>query len=212
MGRCRNACPPRMVVTGGAWTLWRPFPEMQQVIKQKYPRHADESEKKYEGRIRSKWIDNCRYLLPTATLAAQCLGAIPVPLYQDAASTEYAFPINNAEVAFAVVEDQEQVDKMLELRQPCPQLTRIWFDDPRGLRNYDEPGLGSLDALVDMAQLAGLQTRSHAPMAVVLPGERHAHGGTCGGVLALANSQQRSLYRGSLLGHRRHDLDTRRKA
>ena len=39
------------------------------VILKKYPRQEGENEKKYEGRIRSKWIDNCRYLLPTATLA-----------------------------------------------------------------------------------------------------------------------------------------------
>jgi long-chain acyl-CoA synthetase len=81
-------------------------------------------------------------------LAAQSLGAVPVPLYQDAAAPEYTFPINNAEVAYAIVEDQEQVDKMLELRENCPQLARIWFDDPRGLRNYNEPGLDSIDALV----------------------------------------------------------------
>ena len=81
-------------------------------------------------------------------LAAQSLGAVPVPLYQDAVATEYAFPINNAEVRFAVVEDQEQVDKMLELRAQCPTLARIWYDDPRGLRNYDAPGLDSMDALV----------------------------------------------------------------
>jgi len=82
-------------------------------------------------------------------LAAQSIGAIPVPLYQDAVAAEYAFPINNAEVTMAVVEDQEQVDKMLELRNSCPQLARIWYDDPRGLRNYDAPGLASLDALVE---------------------------------------------------------------
>ena len=81
-------------------------------------------------------------------LAAQALGAVPVPLYQDAAATEYAFPINNADVAWAIVEDQEQVDKLLELRPQCPGLKRIWFDDPRGLRNYAEDGLDSIDALV----------------------------------------------------------------
>lgn len=81
-------------------------------------------------------------------LAAQSLGAIPVPLYQDAVATEYVFPVTNAEVRFAVVEDQEQVDKMLELREPCPQLARIWYDDARGLRNYDEPGLAALDTLI----------------------------------------------------------------
>ena len=87
--------------------------------------------------------------LSAVMLAAQSLGAIAVPLYQDAAAGEFTFPINNAEVAFAVVEDQEQVDKLLELRAACPQLARIWFDEPRGLRNYDEPGLASLDSLIE---------------------------------------------------------------
>ncbi|MDN3922209.1 AMP-dependent synthetase/ligase [Roseateles violae] len=86
--------------------------------------------------------------LAATMLAAQSLGAIPVPLYQDAVAAEFVFPVNNAEVAFAVVEDQEQVDKMLEIREQCPQLAHIWFDDPRGLRNYAEPGLASLDDLL----------------------------------------------------------------
>jgi long-chain acyl-CoA synthetase len=86
-------------------------------------------------------------------LAAQSLGAIPVPLYQDAAGEEYIFPINNAEVAFAVVEDQEQVDKMIELRHACAHLSRIWYDDPRGLRHYSEPGLASLDSLIEAGRV-----------------------------------------------------------
>ena len=81
-------------------------------------------------------------------LAAQTLGAIPVPLYQDAVAGECVFPINNAEVRFAIVEDQEQVDKMLEIREQCPQLEHLFFDDPRGLRHYDQPGLASIDELV----------------------------------------------------------------
>ena len=93
-------------------------------------------------------VGDNRPRLYASMLATQALGAIPVPLYQDAVAAEYAFPINNAEVKFVVVEDQEQVDKMLELRAQCPQLARIWYDDPRGLRNYDEPGLEALDALV----------------------------------------------------------------
>ncbi len=87
--------------------------------------------------------------LYAAMLAAQSLGAIPVPLYQDAAAAELAFPLANAEVAFAIVEDQEQVDKLLEVRASHPALARIWYDDARGLRNYDEPGLAALDTLVD---------------------------------------------------------------
>ncbi|QDL53405.1 AMP-dependent synthetase/ligase [Rhodoferax aquaticus] len=81
-------------------------------------------------------------------LAVQSLGAVPIPLYQDAAAPECVFPINNAGVCFAFAEDQEQVDKLLEVRAQCPQLAHIYFDDPRGLRNYDVPGLAALDELL----------------------------------------------------------------
>ena len=81
-------------------------------------------------------------------LAIQSLGAIPIPLYQDAAALECVFPINNADVRFAFAEDQEQVDKLLEIGDKCPQLAHIYFDDARGLRNYDEPGLAAVDELV----------------------------------------------------------------
>jgi long-chain acyl-CoA synthetase len=81
-------------------------------------------------------------------LAVQSLGAVPIPLYQDAAALECVFPINDAAVCFAFAEDQEQVDKLLEIRDKCPQLSHIYFDDPRGLRNYDEPGLASVDELL----------------------------------------------------------------
>ncbi|PZP32026.1 MAG: long-chain fatty acid--CoA ligase [Roseateles depolymerans] len=92
-------------------------------------------------------VGDNRPRLYASMLAAQALGAVPVPLYQDAVAAEFVFPLNNAEIGFAVVEDQEQVDKLLELREQCPQLRRIWFDDPRGLRHYAEPGLASLDEL-----------------------------------------------------------------
>ncbi|HXD43159.1 MAG TPA: AMP-binding protein [Ramlibacter sp.] len=81
-------------------------------------------------------------------LAAQSLGAVPIPLYQDAAAAECVFPLNNAEVRFAFAEDQEQVDKLLEIRAQCPRLRAIYYDDPRGLRKYSEPGLQSVDELI----------------------------------------------------------------
>src|SRR3954467_5569683 len=72
-----------------------------------------------------------------ATMAAgQCLGAIPVPLYQDAVASEMAFPIANASIAIAFAEDQEQVDKPIEIHPRVPTLKRIIYDDPRGLRHY----------------------------------------------------------------------------
>ncbi len=93
-------------------------------------------------------IGSNRPRLYATMLAAQSLGAIPVPLYQDAAGAECVFPINNADVRFAVVEDQEQVDKLVEIREKCPQISHIYYDNPRGLRNYDEPGLGAIDTLL----------------------------------------------------------------
>ena len=98
-------------------------------------------------------VGDNRPRLYASMLAAQALGAIPVPLYQDAVAAEFVFPITNAEVRFAIVEDQEQADKMLEVRETLagnqgPQLQRIWYDDPRGLRKYDEPGLEALDTLI----------------------------------------------------------------
>ena len=98
-------------------------------------------------------VGSNRPRLYAGMLASQALGAVPIPLYQDAVAAECVFPINNAEVRFALVEDQEQVDKLLEIREQCPQLAHIYYDDPRGLRNYDEPGLASLDELLAAGQV-----------------------------------------------------------
>jgi long-chain acyl-CoA synthetase len=89
-----------------------------------------------------------------AMCAAQCLGAIPVPLYQDAVAAEMAFPIQNAEIAHALAEDQEQVDKLLEILPKCPTLEHIYYDDPRGLRYYAQPGLEAYDALLEAGRAA----------------------------------------------------------
>jgi long-chain acyl-CoA synthetase len=86
-----------------------------------------------------------------AMCAAQCLGAIPVPLYQDAVAAEMAFPIQNAQITHALVEDQEQVDKLLEILPQCPTLKHIYYDDPRGMRHYAQPEVASYDSLLAAA-------------------------------------------------------------
>ena len=95
-------------------------------------------------------------------LAVQSLGAVPIPLYQDAAALECIFPINNAEVRFAFAEDQEQVDKLLEIRAQCPQLQHIYFDDSRGLRKYandpDKPGLVAVEDLITAGKAFAAKT------------------------------------------------------
>jgi long-chain acyl-CoA synthetase len=81
-------------------------------------------------------IGDNRPRLYWAMAAAQSLGGIPVPLYQDAATEEMGFVLAETDVRFAVVEDQEQVDKLLELRARVPSLQCIIYDDARGLRHY----------------------------------------------------------------------------
>src|SRR5687767_1567241 len=87
-----------------------------------------------------------------AMCAAQCLGGIPVPLYQDAVAAEMAYPIQNAAITHALAEDQEQVDKLLEILPQCPTLTHIYYDEPRGLRHYDQPQLMSCDKLLEIGR------------------------------------------------------------
>ena len=84
--------------------------------------------------------------------AVQCLGGIPVPMYQDAVASEMEFVFDNAAIRFAMVEDQEQVDKVLEIRDKVPHIKRIFYDDPRGLRHYDQPGLASYAQLKALGQ------------------------------------------------------------
>jgi long-chain acyl-CoA synthetase len=89
-----------------------------------------------------------------AVCAAQCLGGVPVPLYQDAVAAEMVFPIQNAEIAHAVAEDQEQVDKLLEILPQCPSLGRIYYDDPRGMRHYAQSQLMSYEKLLELGREA----------------------------------------------------------
>ena len=94
-------------------------------------------------------IGENRPRLYAAMIAAQALGGVPVPMYQDAVAAEMVFVFRNAEIAFAVVEDQEQTDKLLELKEQHPLLAHIVYNDPRGLRNYTNPELLSIDTLID---------------------------------------------------------------
>ncbi len=99
-------------------------------------------------------VGDNRPRLYAAICAAQCLGGIPVPLYQDAVAAEMAFPIQNAEIGFAVAEDQEQVDKLLEILPQCPTLKHIYYDDPRGMRHYRAPELMSYEKLLELGREA----------------------------------------------------------
>ncbi len=79
-----------------------------------------------------------------AMTAAQCLGGVPVPIYQDSVANEMRFVLDHAETRFAAVEDQEQVDKLLEIRDSLGSLETVIFRDSRGMRDYDHDFLHSM--------------------------------------------------------------------
>ncbi|MEJ7668172.1 MAG: AMP-binding protein [Casimicrobiaceae bacterium] len=82
-------------------------------------------------------IGDNRPRLYWAMAAAQAVGGVPVPMYQDAPAAEFVYVLNDAEIAYAIVEDQEQVDKLFEAQPEVATLAHIYYDDARGLRNYE---------------------------------------------------------------------------
>ncbi len=83
-------------------------------------------------------------------IASQSTGAVPVPCYQDSVAEEIAYVCEHAGVRIAVVEDQEQVDKLIEVRDRLPELRTIVYTDPRGLERYHGvEGLVGLEAVIE---------------------------------------------------------------
>ncbi|MFV0299092.1 MAG: AMP-binding protein, partial [Hyphomicrobiaceae bacterium] len=95
-------------------------------------------------------VGDNRPALYLAQLAAQARGGIAVPLYQDAIATELVYVLNHAEISIIVAEDQEQVDKILSLQEQLPHLRWIIFEDPRGLTDYEDAILKSVEDILEL--------------------------------------------------------------
>jgi long-chain acyl-CoA synthetase len=76
-----------------------------------------------------------------AEVAAQAACAVPLGLYQDSSLKEVAYIIDHSDATFVVAEDQEQVDKILDMKEQLPKVRYIVYSDPRGMRGYKEPFL-----------------------------------------------------------------------
>src|SRR5580698_5493102 len=94
-------------------------------------------------------VGDNRPQLYTAQLAAQALGGMSVPVYQDSIASELVYVLNHAETAVIVAEDQEQVDKVLSLKEQLPNLRKVIFDDPRGMWGYDDALLMSFEDVLE---------------------------------------------------------------
>src|SRR5271169_5384472 len=101
-------------------------------------------------------IGDNRPRLYWAQLAAQCLGGVAVPVYQDSIATEMAYVLCHAEIRVVVAEDQEQVDKILSLKARLPNLDLVVYDDPRGMRHYPTPALESFEGVQAAGREFGL--------------------------------------------------------
>ncbi|MEP2945109.1 MAG: AMP-binding protein [Lentilitoribacter sp.] len=89
-------------------------------------------------------------------IAAQMVGAVPVPLYQDAVAEEIVYTLNNCSARYVVVGDQEQVDKIVDARDELKNIEHIVYLDGRGLRKYDHKFLTSYKNLQDNGRQSGL--------------------------------------------------------
>jgi long-chain acyl-CoA synthetase len=83
-----------------------------------------------------------------SVMAVQMLGAVPVPVYADAVAEELSFVLAHAEVRFAAVEDQEQIDKIQSVIERLPRLEMMFYDETRGLRDYDHSRLRAMDDVI----------------------------------------------------------------
>ena len=83
-------------------------------------------------------IGDNRPRLYWSMVAAQALGGIPVPLYQDSVAEEMVYVLENSDAKFAIVQNQEQTDKLLEIKDRLPHLEYICYEEPRGMRSYTE--------------------------------------------------------------------------
>ena len=97
-------------------------------------------------------IGDNRPNLYLAIASAQILGAIPVPCYQDSVADEIQYILEHAEAKLAVVENQEQVDKLLEIKEKLPLLKNIFYSDPRGLEKYNEKIVFSLETILNKSK------------------------------------------------------------
>jgi long-chain acyl-CoA synthetase len=92
-----------------------------------------------------------------AQIAAQSLGGMAVPVYQDSIASELVYVLNHAEVSVIVAEDQEQVDKILSLKDQLPTLRHIVYDDPRGMTSYKDEFLLSFEDVENRGRAFGQQ-------------------------------------------------------
>ncbi len=132
----------------GIWQTWS-WSEMNQHVRSFASGLAELGFKRGDRLV---IIGDNRPRLYWGMAAAQCLGGVPVPTYQDAVASEVSYVVEHAGATFVLVENQEQTDKLLEVQEGFPSLQHIIHDDNRGLRDYDSAGVIALDKVIGFGE------------------------------------------------------------
>jgi long-chain acyl-CoA synthetase len=146
--RERPDCPAMREKDYGIWQSWNwakvagEVEELAGGLKRLGFRRGDKVAIIGDNRPRLYW----------AIAATQALGGVPVPFYQDSIADEMARVLEHAEVRWAVVEDQEQVDKLVAVKERCLRLEAVIYGNPRGLRHYEQPYLHSYDRVMEVGR------------------------------------------------------------
>lgn len=155
LARTRPAAPAYREKEYGIWQThdWRHVAEQVRLLA------AGLADLGFRRADRLIVIGDNRPRLYWSMCAAQSLGGVPVPVYQDSVTEELAYVVEHAGARFAIAENQEQVDKLLEIQKTVRSLEVVIYDDPRGMRHYEnllsysevqERGAGRLAAAPQM--------------------------------------------------------------
>jgi long-chain acyl-CoA synthetase len=87
-----------------------------------------------------------------AEMAALCARGVGVWLFQDCLVDEVKYIIDHSDTRFLFGEGQEEVDKSISIFHECPKLEKIIWDDPKGMRNYDQDYLISLKEVMELGR------------------------------------------------------------
>jgi len=87
-----------------------------------------------------------------AELAVQCLGGVVIGIYQDSTPPEVQYMVDKSDAVFVIAEDQEQVDKLLEIEAEIPKVKKVIYWDPKGMRHYDDSVLVDLNSVQDLGR------------------------------------------------------------
>ncbi len=151
ISQCKRFGSHKMAMREKEFGIWRPVNWSQYLEKVKYIclglvslglERGDKAIMIGDNRPEALWTE----------MAAMCGGGVGVWLFQDCLMDEVQYIVDHSDAKFYIAEGQEEVDKALAIRDTCPKLQKVVWDDPKGLRNYDDPMLISLEEVMNLGR------------------------------------------------------------